>query len=59
MKVITTGKRLVTVEHVAFVEPFEPTANSEFKLEKEHKGRFVLLDHDIVPSGARRNSRRS
>jgi hypothetical protein len=48
MKVITIGKRLVPAEHIAFVEPFDPSANPEFKPEKDYKGRVVLLDHDVV-----------
>lgn len=48
MKVITIGKRLVPAEQIAFVEPFDPSANPEFKPEKEFKGRLVLLNRDIV-----------
>ncbi|MDA9437017.1 hypothetical protein [Bradyrhizobium sp. CCBAU 51627] len=48
MKVITIGKKLVPVEQVAFVEPFDPAANPEFKPEKDYKGRIVLLNRDIV-----------
>lgn len=48
MKVITIGKKLVLVEQVAFVEPFDPAANPEFKPEKDYKGRIVMLNRDIV-----------
>jgi hypothetical protein len=48
MKVITIGKRLVLVEQVAFVEPFDPSSNPEFKPEKDFKGRVVLLNRDMV-----------
>ena len=48
MKVITIGKRLVPAHEVAYVEPFDPSANPEFKPEKEYKGRVVLLNRDIV-----------
>ncbi|RXH33340.1 hypothetical protein XH84_10250 [Bradyrhizobium nanningense] len=51
MKVITIGKKLVPVEQVAFVEPFDPAANPEFKPEKDYKGRIVLLNRDIVLTG--------
>ncbi|MGY3690560.1 hypothetical protein ACVIGA_000640 [Bradyrhizobium sp. USDA 3240] len=44
MKAITIGKRLVPIEHVAFVGTFDPAANPEFKPGKEYKGRVVLLD---------------
>jgi hypothetical protein len=48
MKVITVGKRLVLVEQVAFVEPFDPAANPAFKPEKDFKARVVLLDRQMV-----------
>jgi hypothetical protein len=48
MKVITVGKRLVPAEQIAFVEPFDPSSNPEFKPEKEYKGRLVLLNRDII-----------
>ncbi len=48
MKVITIGKRLVPAEQVAFVEPFDPSSNPEFKPEKDFKGRVVLLNREIV-----------
>ena len=48
MKVVTIGKRLVPVEQVAFVEPFDPAANPEFRPEKQFKARLVLLNRDIV-----------
>jgi hypothetical protein len=31
--VITIGKRLVSLEQIAFVEPFDPANNPEFKPE--------------------------
>jgi hypothetical protein len=46
--VITIGKRLVPVEQIAFVEPFDPASNPEFKPAKEFKARIVLLNRDIV-----------
>ncbi|MCP3477629.1 hypothetical protein NLM33_46600 [Bradyrhizobium sp. CCGUVB1N3] len=48
MTVITIGKKLVPLAHVAFVEPFDPAANPEFKPEKAFKARLVLLNRDIV-----------
>jgi hypothetical protein len=48
MKVITTGKRLIPAEQVAFVEPFDPAANQDFKPEKDFKSRVVLLDRAAV-----------
>ena len=34
IKIITIGKKLVPVEQVAFVEPFDSAANPEFEPEK-------------------------
>jgi hypothetical protein len=48
MSVITIGKRFVPTAHVAFVELFDPSANPEFKPEKDFKGRVVLLNREIV-----------
>jgi hypothetical protein len=48
MKVLTIGKRLVPLEQVACVEPFDPAANPEFKPEKEFKSRLIMLNRDIV-----------
>jgi hypothetical protein len=48
MKVITIGKRLISADQVAFVEPFDRTANPDFKPEKDFKGRIVLLNRDAV-----------
>jgi hypothetical protein len=46
--VITVGKRLLPVEQIALVEPFDPTSNPEFKPEKNFKARVVLLNRDTV-----------
>ncbi|WP_316228186.1 MULTISPECIES: hypothetical protein, partial [unclassified Bradyrhizobium] len=35
-------------QQVAYVEPFDPAANPEFKPEKEFKARLVLLNRDVV-----------
>ncbi len=48
MQVITIGKRLVPVEQIAFVEPFDPASNPEFKPDRDFKGRVVLLNRDTV-----------
>jgi hypothetical protein len=48
VKVITIGKRVVSADQIAFIEPFDPAANPEFKPEKDFKGRVVLLDRDAV-----------
>jgi hypothetical protein len=46
--VITIGKRLIPTEQIAFVEPFDPAANPDFKPEKEFKARIVLRNRDTV-----------
>jgi hypothetical protein len=46
--VITIGKRLVPVEQIVFVEPFDPASNRDFKPEKPFKARVVLIDRDTV-----------
>ena len=48
MNIITIGKRLIPAEQIAYVEPFDPAANPEFKPEKAFKARLVLLNRDIV-----------
>jgi hypothetical protein len=47
MKVVTIGKRLVPAEQIAYVEPFDPSANPEFGPEKDFKGRVVLLNRSV------------
>jgi hypothetical protein len=48
MNILTIGKRLISLEQVAYVEPFDPAANPEFKPEKDFKARLVLLNRDVV-----------
>jgi len=48
MNIITIGKRLLPAEQIAFVEPFDPSANPEFKPEKDFKARVVLVNREIV-----------
>jgi hypothetical protein len=46
--VVTIGKRLIPLDQIAFVEPFDPTRNPNFKPSKEFKTRLVLLNREIV-----------
>jgi hypothetical protein len=46
--VITIGRRLVPVEQIALVEPFDPASNPDFKPDKPFKTRVVLLNRDTV-----------
>jgi hypothetical protein len=46
--VITLGRRLVPVEQIVFVEPFDPASNPQLKSDKAFKARVVLLNRDTV-----------
>lgn len=46
--VITVGKRLVAVDQIVLVEPFDPTARPDFKPDREFKGRIIMLNRDTV-----------
>jgi hypothetical protein len=46
--VITIGRELVAVEQIAYIEPFEPSPNGQFKRDKPYKGRVVLLNRETV-----------
>jgi hypothetical protein len=48
MTILTIGKRLISLDQIAYVEPFDPAANPEFKPEKDFKARLVLLNRDVV-----------
>jgi hypothetical protein len=48
MTILTIGKRLISLEQIAYVEAFDPAANPEFKPEKDFKARLVLLNRDAV-----------
>jgi hypothetical protein len=34
--VITIGKRLIPIEHIAFVEPYDPTTNPKLQGSTKH-----------------------
>jgi hypothetical protein len=46
--VITLGRKLVPVEQIALVEPFDPAANPQFRPERPFKARAVLLNRETV-----------
>jgi hypothetical protein len=46
--VITLGKRLLPIEQIALIEPFDPSSNPDFKPANEFKARVVLLNRDTV-----------
>jgi hypothetical protein len=43
-KSITVGKRLIPIEHIAFVEPYDPKANPEFQTSRNYQGRVVMVN---------------
>jgi hypothetical protein len=45
---ITIGRRLVPLEKIALIEPFDPAANTNMKSERPFKARIVLLDRDSI-----------
>jgi hypothetical protein len=46
--VITLGRKLVPIEHIALVEAFDPAANPQFTPSKTFKARVVLLNRETV-----------
>jgi hypothetical protein len=46
--VITIGKRLIPVEQIVLVEPFDPASNPGFKSDRDFKARIVLHNRDTV-----------
>jgi hypothetical protein len=47
-EVISFGKRLVPLEQIAYVEPFNPAQNPQLNATKEFKARVVLINRDTV-----------
>lgn len=45
---VTVGKRLIPRQHIALVEPFDPSAHPGMKTEKAFKARVVLIDRQSV-----------
>jgi hypothetical protein len=46
--VITIGKRLIPIEHIAFVEPYDPSTNPKLQTSREYKARIVMINRDSV-----------
>jgi hypothetical protein len=46
--IVTLGRRLIPIEQIAMVEPFDPAANPQFKPDKAFKARIVLINRDSV-----------
>jgi hypothetical protein len=56
MTILTIGKRLISLEQIAYVEPFDPAANPEFKpasfgVRSESDWEERLLALGLVPFG--------
>lgn len=47
-KTVTLGKRLIPLDHIALVEPFDPAANPRMQSERPFKARVVLIDRESV-----------
>jgi hypothetical protein len=45
---VTIGKRLIALDHIALVEPFDPAAHPGMKTDKLFKARVVLIDRQSV-----------
>jgi hypothetical protein len=45
---INIGRRLVPLEQIALIEPFDPSANPNMKSERPFKARVVLLNRDSI-----------
>jgi hypothetical protein len=47
---VTFGRRLVPVEQIALIEPFDPSANPRMQSTRPFKARVVLLNRDSILS---------
>ncbi len=45
---ITIGRRLIPLDHIALVEPFDVAANPNLHTERDFRGRVVLIDRESV-----------
>lgn len=48
MTTITLGKKLIPLEHIALIEPFDPSAYPRMKTERDFKARVVFIDRNSV-----------
>ncbi|MDX1922449.1 MAG: hypothetical protein SFW65_04910 [Alphaproteobacteria bacterium] len=46
--VITIGKRLIPIEHIAFVEPYDPSTNPKLQTSRDYKARIVMINRESV-----------
>jgi len=45
---VTIGKRLIPLDHIALVEPFDPSAHPGMKTDKAFRARVVLIDRQSL-----------
>jgi hypothetical protein len=45
---VTVGKRLIPIEHIALIEPFDATAQSKLQTDRPFQARIVLIDRESV-----------
>lgn len=46
--VITIGKRLIPIEHIAFVEPYDPATNPKLQTSRDYKSRIVMINRESI-----------
>jgi hypothetical protein len=45
---VTVGKRLIPIEHIALIEPFDPKTQAKMQSDKPFQARIVLIDRESV-----------
>ncbi|MEA2879473.1 MAG: hypothetical protein QOF14_4669 [Hyphomicrobiales bacterium] len=45
---VTIGKRIVPVEHIALIEPFDPSTQTRMQSERPFQTRIVMIDRDSI-----------
>jgi hypothetical protein len=45
---VTVGKRLIPPEHIAFVEPYDPSANPKIQTSRDFLARVMLINRDSI-----------
>jgi hypothetical protein len=45
---ITVGRRLIPLEHIALIEPFDPATQPKMKSDRPFQARIVLVDRESV-----------
>jgi hypothetical protein len=45
---VTVGKRLIPLEHIALIEPFDAAAQAKLEIDRPFQARIVLIDRESV-----------